>query len=319
MLKSVQGLWKDFFGIRDDGRKREYGSLDEVRKRSALRSRRKQMRPTGKSVLKRPRKVTDRKTEEKIRSNRRKTPKRRLTKIFQTIRDVFSNDNENMSKMQNVCGDMTRILKKRSQGRPSYMDTDTAKSRILRSGAFKRKISELKYNKQRISELRSGSSDGSSGKDRNQSLYLDREILLQRQIKKRDEKIKALESKLQSLQEALNYSNEKYRILEDLLDSSNIDPSYTKSRRTMSNLARENDEIKPLKIDLSPSPIRRTNSLFTSSPMKTYNRDGNIPEMQPLQENISPACPTPPYRSRETEKEDETLSPISVDFSSYLS
>ncbi|EGA57550.1 Nbp1p [Saccharomyces cerevisiae FostersB] len=231
----------------------------------------------------------------------------------------FSNDNENMSKMQNVCGDMTRILKKRSQGRPSYMDTDTAKSRILRSDAFKRKISELKYNKQRISELRSGSSDGSSGKDRNQSLYLDREILLQRQIKKRDEKIKALESKLQSLQEALNYSNEKYRILEDLLDSSNIDPSYTKSRRTMSNLARENDEIKPLKIDLSPSPIRRTNPLFTSSPMKTYNRDGNIPEMQPLQENISPACPTPPYRSRETEKEDETLSPISVDFSSYLS
>lgn len=65
MLKSVQGLWKDFFGIRDDGRKREYGSLDEVRKRFALRSRRKQMRPTGKSVLKRPRKVTDRKTEEK--------------------------------------------------------------------------------------------------------------------------------------------------------------------------------------------------------------------------------------------------------------
>lgn len=319
MLKSVQGLWRDFFGIRDDGRKREYGSLDEVRRRSALRNKRRQMRPTGKSILKRPRKVQDRRAEENFHSNRKRTPKRRLTRLFQTIREVFSNDNENMNKMQNVCGDMTRILKKRSQGRPSYMDTNTAKTRILRSDAFKRKITELKYNKQRISELRNDISDAPTGKDGNQSLYLDREILLQRQIKKRDEKIKSLESKMKSLQDALNYSNEKYRILEDLLDSSNIDPSYTKSRRTMSNLARENDEIKPVKIDLSPSPIRRTNSLFTSSPMKTYNRDGKIPEMQPLQENISPACPTPPHRSRDTEKADETLSPISVDFSSYLS
>ncbi|CAI4035349.1 hypothetical protein SMKI_12G5020 [Saccharomyces mikatae IFO 1815] len=319
MLKSVQGLWKDFFGVRNDGRKREYGSLDEVRRRSTLRNRRKLLRVTGKSALKRPRKVPDRRPQEQLSRGTGKTFRRRLKRIFQTIRDVFSNDNENMNKMQSICGDMTIILKKPCQKRPSYMDANMAKSRILRSDAFKRKISELKYNKQRISELRNGSSDVLIGKDGSKSLYLDREILLQRQIKKRDEKIKSLESKLQSLQEALNYSNEKYRILEDLLDSSNIDPSYTKTRRTMSNLARKNEEITPLKIDLSPSPIRRTNSLFTSSPMKIYNRNAKIPEIPPLEEHVSSTCPTPPHRSRETEKADETLSPISVDFSSYLS
>ncbi|CAI4047270.1 hypothetical protein SKDZ_12G4820 [Saccharomyces kudriavzevii ZP591] len=319
MLESVQGLWRDFFGVRDDGRKREYGSLDEVRRRSALRNKRKHTRSTGKSMLRRPRKVADRKPQESLDKGREKTSKRRLARIFQTIKDVFSNDNEDMSKMQSICGDMTRILKKPPQGRPSYMDASTAKSRILRSGAFKRKISELKYNKQRIIELRNESSDAPSRTNANQSLYLDREMLLQRQIRNRDEKIRSLESKLQSLQDKLNYSNEKYRILEDLLDSSNIDPSYTKSRRAMSNLAKENGEIKPLKIDISPSPIRRTNSLFTSSPMKTYMRDGKIPKMKPLHEIISADCPTPPYRSRETERADETLSPISVDFSSYLS
>ncbi|EJS41226.1 nbp1p [Saccharomyces arboricola H-6] len=318
MLESVQGLWRDFFGTRNDGRKREYGSLNEIRRRSALRNKRKQVHSTRKSMLRRPRKVPDRKPQEDYGSGHEKTSKQRLRRIFQTIKDVFSNDNENMNKMQSICGDMTKILKKPSQGRPSFMDASTAKSRILRSDAFKRKISELKYNKQRISELRNGSSGASSGKDANQSLYLDREMLLQRQIKKRDEKIRCLERKLQSLQDELNYSNEKYRILEDLLDSSNIDPSYTKSRRAMSNLAKENDEIKPLKIDLSPSPIRKTNSISTSSPMKTHNRDAKVPEMQPLYENISPYCPTPPYRSRESEKADETLSPISVDFSSYL-
>ncbi|CAI4047458.1 hypothetical protein N7582_004114 [Saccharomyces uvarum] len=319
MLESVQGLWKDFFGTGNDGRKREYGSLNEIRRRSALKNKRKHIRSTGKSLLKRPRKASDRKDQEILDGGRRRTPKRRLSRIFQTIKDVFSNDHENMNKMQHICGDMTRILKKPSQGRPSYLDTDTAKSRILRSDAFKRKLSELKYNKQRISELRNISSDAPCGNDANQSLYLDREMLLQRQIKKRDEKIRSLEIKLQSLQDELNYSNEKYRILENLLDSSNIDPSYTKSRRAMSNLVRENDQIKPLKIDLSPSPIRRTNSLYTSSPMKTYTRDEKIPEMQPLHESISPDSPTPPHCSRETEKADETLSPISVDFSSYLS
>lgn len=43
----MQGLWKDFFGTGNDGRKREYGSLNEIRRRSALKNKRKHIRSTG--------------------------------------------------------------------------------------------------------------------------------------------------------------------------------------------------------------------------------------------------------------------------------
>ncbi|CCD26922.1 Csa1p NDAI_0J00300 [Naumovozyma dairenensis CBS 421] len=97
------------------------------------------------------------------------------------------------------------------------------------------------------------------------------------QLRRLERQVEKMGSRINGLVRDLKFAQERNALYQTLLDESNIDGGYVKSRRDMKNI--EKDNIKPQMQDqqLLLSPRRALNPLVTSSPLRQQ-----------------PNCPPPP-------------------------
>lgn len=343
MLESVRGFIGEILGYEaSDPRKKEYGSLDEVRQagnggharsdRNRLRRRRviasnddlanntKYVRPQNKNRV------------SKRRNYSAKNGRSTFGKLMSSIKKVFSTEDQDLNLMQQACGNANAMLpaaarrssQKGPEGRRKLRD------RIIRSEAFKRKLLEIKYDDRMLEQVRRGRSMSAGRRITNsddglqdfQPLQEDKVVLLQRKLQELDSKVQDMDKELQITNKKLKFAQEKNTLLESLLDDANVDSEYVKSRRDIKNLQKEN--LKP-ETELPPSPRRSINPLFTSSPMRkpasVQNQEHDIQEQpQESTQNFYSKYPKIPETELLVQGRDRaSLSPIRIDYSKYSS
>ncbi|GAV53540.1 hypothetical protein ZYGR_0AK00420 [Zygosaccharomyces rouxii] len=342
MLESVRGFFGEILGYQAaDPRKKEYGSLDDVRNdnkqgtggsharsdRNRLRRRRavasngdpadnrKYVRPQNNNRV------------SKMRNPPARTGRSTFSKLMKSIKNVFSTEDQDLSLMQQACGNTNAMLPPAAR-RGAHQGSEGRKrlrDRIVRSEAFKRKLLEIEYDDRMLEQVRRGRSVSggrrriSDGLHDFQPLQDDKVILLQRKLQELDSKVQDMDKELQITQKKLKFAQEKNTLLESLLDDANIDSEYVKSRRDIKNLQKEN--LKP-EAELPPSPRRSVNPLFTSSPMrKPSSAQDQEQEQDPGQDptqNFYSKYPKIPETELLVQGRDRTsLSPIRIDYSKY--
>lgn len=325
MLEPLKRYLDDF--LSSDPRKREYGDLEDVRRgkqeRSPQRERsrvrlgpRSKARPNANFAGNVSRRMPKR--DRMNRSNgliKKKPPTRDsaggIKSMWRSLKTIFSSEEQDLDLMQRACNDVTAMIPaKRGPSGPE--ERRQLRERIARSEAFKRKVLQVKYDDQMLTELRRGRSRQRPDDPRGSSLTDDQVTLLQKQISHLQTRLKDALEDLQITQKRLKFAKEKNALLESLLDDSNIDREYVKSRRDIKNIQRDN--LIP-DTELPPSPRRTVNPLFTSSPMRNiatrdepaatasdfYNKYPRIPETEALAKN----------------QRSDSLSPIRIDYSKY--
>ncbi|QLQ78630.1 hypothetical protein HG537_0A08780 [Torulaspora globosa] len=323
MLDSV----KKYMGevLSSDGRKREFGDLEEVRNRRQrqgpmgsrnrvkLRGRGKigtNANLAGNGSRRMPRK------ERMIRYNERagaisrmREPAGGLKAVWRSLKAFFSREDQDLGLMQRACTNLDAMVSpsKRLSGAEERRQL---KERIARSEAFKRKVLQVKYDNEMLKEIRVGRSRQRTDETVAHTLTDDQVTLLQKKITHLEKELKNSREDLRITQKRLKFANEKNALLESLLDDANIDREYVKSRRDIKNIQRDN--LIP-ETELPPSPRRAVNPLYTSSPMRNgskdesaattdfYNKYPKIPETEVLAKN----------------QKNDSLSPIRIDYSKY--
>lgn len=328
VLESVKRYLGDL--LSNDPRKKEYGDLEDIRRgrkeRSPLRERsRVRLGPRNKTwaganfagngsrrMLRKERMARSVKTNG-IAKKRPPTHSSSsgLKSLWNSIRTVFTNEDQNLDLLQLACSNVTSIVPSRKTiSGPE--ERRQLKERIARSEAFKRKVNQLKYDDDMLQELRRGRSRQRTEDPYIPSLTDDQVTLLQKKITQLEKRLKDALEDLQITQKRLKFAKEKNTLLESLLDDANIDREYVESRRDIKNIQRDN--LKP-DTELPPSPRRTVNPLFTSSPMRNvasreepassatdfYNKYPKIPETEALANN----------------QRNDSLSPIRIDYSKY--
>lgn len=346
MLESVQNFVGQVFGgtqtgdgdtIANDPRKKDYGDLDDIkymnddmnssRRQAATRTReRAKARLGARSKIRGNADLAGHgnsrmlKRERTVRSNDRvrKKPnmkRGRISSIWQSLKTVFSNEDQDLNLMQRACGNVN-VMIPQSKSLSGPDERRRMKERFSRSEAFKRKLLEIKYDDKLLDQLRRGRSHlkkGNMGLPQGQTITDDQVVLLQRKLVDLETRLKNMFKDLQITHKKLKFAQEKNILLESLLDDANIDSEYVKSRRDIKNIQKEN--LKP-ETELPPSPRRTVNPLFTSSPMRKpsvdhgeelgttdsyYNKYPKIPETEIL------------VKGQRT----HSLSPIRIDYSKY--
>lgn len=310
-----------------DPRKRDFGDLDEVKRRrrqgqSPMRQRSRvklggrgkiqtNANFAGNGSRRMPRK------ERMIRSSdrtRRSVPRRdsagSLKTLWKSLKTFFSKEDQDLNLMQRACTNLDAVVTP-SKSVSGSEERRQLRERIARSEAFKRKVLQVKYDSEMLKELRVGRARSRGDESASaHNLTDDQVTLLQKKISSLENRLKNSQEDLRITQKRLKFANEKNALLESLLDDANIDREYVKSRRDIKNIQRDN--LIP-ETDLPPSPRRTVNPLYTSSPMRTgskdepaastefYNKYPKIPETEVLAKN---------HRS-------DSLSPIRIDYSKY--
>lgn len=339
MLESVRGFIGEILGYKAaDPRKKEYGSLDDIRSRSQVRSDRNKLRrkkaiagngySTNNRRYMRPQ---DNKRVSKMKGSANKTGPGRLARVMKSIKNVFSTEDQDLDLMQRACGNTNAMLPSAARRGTHHEERKRLRDRIVKSDAFKRKLLEIKYDDRMLEEIRRGRSVSRSGSGNrriigeesqdSQPLQDDKMVLLQKRLQELESKVQDMDKDLQISQKRLKFAQEKNALLESLLDDANIDGEYVKSRRDIKNLQREN--LKP-ESELPPSPRRTVNPLFTSSPMRSkpsssvQDNDNNEQNAHgPTQDFYSKYPKIPETELLVQERNRNSLSPIRIDYSKY--
>lgn len=344
MLESVRGFVGEILGYQSaDPRKKEYGNLDDIRNENNQDARSSHTR-SDRNRLRRKRAIASNGNSagnrkyvrpqnnnrvSKVRDRSTRTGRGTFSKLMNSIKDVFSTEDQDLNLMQQACGNTNAMLplaarrgpNQGSEGRKRLRD------RILRSEAFKRKLLEIKYDDRMLEQVRRGRSASAGRRSVNDGLYDfqplrgDKVVLLQRKLEELDSKVQDMDKELQITQKKLKFAQEKNTLLESLLDDANIDSEYVKSRRDIKNLQKEN--LKP-EAELPPSPRRSINPLFTSSPMRKpssaqeQEQEQGQEQRKDPQQNFYNKYPRIPETELLVQERDRTsLSPIRIDYSKY--
>lgn len=360
MLESVQHLIGDFFGrpvgTAHDGRKREHGDLRRIKARATMprycsdsnkagerNSRRsytlhstegnseytrREDRPMDHKykVVKPVRKLTRSHVSEHTKAPK---SKRRFTLsgLYEALKSVFTNDDQTLNLMQRTCGNADELV---SRSRLSKEHEERyLRNRISSSRAFKKKLSEINYDRTMLEKLRESGKrlplDSSNmtmhrkWQPSSESIEDDRIRLLELRCSHKDEQLKTIKKELEITKRKLEFAKEKNTILKAILNDANVDSDYVKSRRDIKNL--QTDNLKPQE-ELPPSPVRTVNPLFTSSPVrKTQSQEDTISEKadgkQDTYYNKYPKIPETENLARK--ENNESMSPIRVDYTKYSS
>ncbi|QLG72255.1 hypothetical protein HG535_0C06100 [Zygotorulaspora mrakii] len=357
MLESIQRILVDFWGSKDhngggnvrslqrDGRKREYGNLDDIRSNTVNYSgdtRNRDIRTRYKQRLDKRNRA--RMQEEEKNNNRgigtrygeqqrydknrirKQTTDRpgRLSLMWRSLKTVFSNEEQDLTQFQEACGNVNVMIPQNKKPNGTE-ERRRLRERIARSEAFKRKLLEIKYDENMLEQMRRGRSRFPRLGNRNSEVYRqsqniseDRITLLQRRVTELEENLLHVTRDLQITQKKLKFAQEKNTLLESLLDDANIDSEYVKSKRDMKNIQREN--LKP-DSELPPSPRRTVNPLFTSSPMRNPSANTNTQPEDPslaLRDDFYNRYPKIPETESLTQaQKSHSLSPIRIDYSKY--
>lgn len=338
MFEGIQRVVTNLIGT-DDKRKHDYGSLEEIKRRSrngkfvnghginrstdhSRLTRAKRRRIMMNEINKYDGKVNKPRHDVKhqnymISKSARKNNK--TSRILNAIKSVFSNEDQTLMSMATV--DLNSIV---SNDKKGTNEDEYIKRKILRSNAFKKKVTELDYNKKLIGELRKSKQNIGSTNILEDDLNEDRYKLLYRKYQSMKDKLSKTEEELNSIKETLRYSQEMNALLQEALDNANIDDTYLKSRRDIKNLQKEN--VLPER-ELSPSPRRTVNPLFTSSPVRKPNLNQKNSKNNEI--NDSPTKDISNFYNKyprlpETEllaqdKVEPSLSPVRIDYSRYSS
>lgn len=337
MFETIKDL---FAGVvtTSDRRKKEHGSLADIKRRSM--NKRKRALGHNKSITNTDQRNAEYLNKLKMRNSRRgkvgKPPLRggymnsvdikpdtkesRARMVLNAVKSIFSNEDQTLMNMAST--DINKLL--RNQGYDK--NQENLKDSILRSNAFKKKVTELEYNKRMLRDLRRSGVSGNYNIIRDDDLEEDRYLLLQKKCQKIKKRLHEVEQELKSVQDSLRYSQEMNALLQETLDKANIDDAYLKSRRQIKNLQKEN--VLPER-ELSPSPRRPIDPLFTSSPVRKSRNgeeNGSKPKTDykhsPIKEtsNFYDKYPKLPETEQlAQDKGNHSLSPIRIDYSRYSS
>ncbi|KAL3230850.1 NAP1-binding protein [Nakaseomyces bracarensis] len=322
----------------NDRRKHDYGSLDEIKRRSrkgrlidrnsinksgdsSRLTRAKRRRLMVGETNRHEGKVNKPSLNKKYYNpeyQQKERQRSRSSNIFKAIKSVFSNEDQTLMSMASV--DLNNIANIHHAG---INDNEYIKKRILKSEAFKKKVTELDYNKKLIGELRKSRQPKRNNEIFEEDINEDRYKLLYRKYQYVRDKLTNTEDELKSVKETLRYSQEMNVLLQEALDKANIDDAYLKSRRDIKNLQKEN--VLPER-ELSPSPRRTVNPLFTSSPVRrpiaAHKGDTDDVVDSPTKDisnfyNKYPKLPETELLAQD--KVDPSLSPVRIDYSRYSS
>lgn len=223
MLESVRGFIGDILGYQaTDPRKKEYGSLDDVRTsnrqggsgsharldRNRLR-RRRAIASNGDSANSRKYvRPQDGNRVNKMRNPSARTGPGTLSKLMKSIKNVFSTEDQDLTLMQQACGNTNAMLPPAAR-RGAHQGAEGRKKlrdRIVRSEAFKRKLLEIKYDDRMLEQVRRGRSVSGSrrrigeGYQGIEPLQDDKVGLLQRKLQELDSKVQDMDKELQITQ-----------------------------------------------------------------------------------------------------------------------
>lgn len=245
MLESVQKFLGDFFGsneqktsLRNDPRKIEYGTLDDIRKPDMGDDRHTTARSTYRRRMERRNKF---KASQQMSANadlpinnRNRVRKQPIAKpgalaaAWKNLKTVFSNEEQDLTLLQQACGNVNAMVPQNTRSnRPE--ERKRLRERMARSEAFKRKLIEIKYDDQMLEQLRRGRSRFSKqneGALRSQgqahNITDDQITLLQRKVNELESSLRNVSKELQITQKRLKFAQEKNTLLESLLDLSLI-------------------------------------------------------------------------------------------------
>ncbi|QLL33720.1 hypothetical protein HG536_0F00440 [Torulaspora globosa] len=323
MLESV----KKYVGevLSSDPRKRDFGDLEEVKRRRQRQSpmgQRNRVKLGGRSRIKThanfagngsrrmPRKERMIRYSEGAGANARiREPAGGLKAVWKSLKTFFSSEDQDLGLMQKACTNLDSMVSpsKRLSGAEERRQL---KERIARSEAFKRKVLQVKYDSEMLKELRVGRSRQRADETAAHNLSDDQVTLLQKKIAHLESELKNSREDLRITQKRLKFANEKNALLESLLDDANIDREYVKSRRDIKNIQRDN--LIP-ESELPPSPRRAVNPLYTSSPMRNGSKD----ESAAATDFYSKYPKIPETEALAKNQKNDSLSPIRIDYSKY--
>ncbi|SCU91151.1 LAMI_0E04918g1_1 [Lachancea mirantina] len=308
MVTSIKELVSGLFGAKET-RKREDGSLSRWR-RTAREARKPQFRvqkPRERTKIG-PRRVTRRTT------NDLKTVQSKGW--LDRIKSVFSSEEDDLKAMEKAYAGYTVTT-----GVPQTLHTRSQiQRRIANSAALKRRLLEKQYDDRMLDELRRVPRKALGPKRLPHASEMDQVILLETQLADVTQRLATTKDELRVMHKKLKFATEKNSLLESLIDDTNIDDDYLKSRRRITNLQR--NDLKPAPDTLLPSPVHHVAPLVTSSPSK-YRIPADI--LQDTELDFYAKYPTIPkaenFKNDPNDLSDhsDSLSPIRVDYSKYNS
>lgn len=315
MFSTSSKSLKDYFSgwlDNNDGRKREYGSLQDWKRKQKQKhqqSQHRQRQPQQRNA----RNYKVGKTSRPIRT----LPNTKQKSMWDKVKSIFSTEDQDLRAMKQVYSDFKLG--------PQYdrdLHTRSQVERIAKSEAFRRKLLEKKYDDKRLRELRRGRSPTRTN-SRIHTLSSDQSdlvILLQHRIHEMEHNLHNLEKELKITKKKLRFSQEKTSLLEGLLDDANVDDDYVKFKRKITNLQREN--VKPASA-LPPSPehanTKPLDPLFTSSPIRFNLPSDHEDQEDPNKHKYYSRYPRIPETEDLNKDNEPSLSPIRVDYSKYSS
>ncbi|CCK70272.1 Nbp1p KNAG_0D05340 [Huiozyma naganishii CBS 8797] len=300
MLDSVRGLLRDFFGdpLAADGRKVEHGSLDDLRRRhfqgtrtgsvvrrrlsqNTVEQRRRRLRSYSEGRAKPSAGSRHRisKTKFNSKGTARGSSGSRMSRMLQNVKSMFSNDAANLDRMKLTSETLTIGTGRSRAGWDTQM-----RHKIQQSNAFKRKLSELKYDRQQLMLLRewerfqernAGPSRSLANNGNMPTLEDDRVVLLQRENERLSRQLAVRDSEIQLLKKRLDCleSNTKLRAKDELLDLLSADSNaleeemdvVPKHSSSEVHSLRNGPEAQTTHSARSFSPVRVDYSMYSSS------------------------------------------------------
>lgn len=307
VINSIGEYIKDWW-YPDDGRKREYGSIKScINERNKIKSTR--VKPSQRYNY-RVRKPVKERTSNVLNKQKNNTD------LWNRIKSIFNQEEQDLQNMKHAYSDFRLV-------NPTYKcnSLNNTTSMVAQSEIFKKKLLEKKYDDRMRDQLRRGRSKKQSkplsGLPTSDS---DQIILLKRKLDILETDLERTNKELQITKKKLAFAQEKNQLFESLINDTQVDDNYVKSRRRISNLQKDNQNLE-LK-SLSPSPIRRSaiSPLFTSSPIRfNLKSDSASKYKNEHDDKFYKKYPNIPQTKQLTRHLEESLSPIRVDYSKYSS
>lgn len=313
-MESLKQYWNSWW-VENDGRKKAYYSLPDKSQNKAHRYR-----------IQKPRNIRPRYESRDIAQPKTKAVEQRHS-TWSKLKSLFDTDKRDITEMKHAYVDYKLPATEQSS-------TQFEINKLLANERFKKKLMEKRYEENMLDELRRGRPRISTARRANMDArrainHADEVILLRTKIEKLERRLSNALEELAITKKKLEFAKEKNSLLEELFDDGNMETEYVKSRRNIMNL--QNSDRKPelKQLPRSPSPVLHVDPMFTSSPIRGtlaepnsdafkndafYEKYPKIPETERLGSYYSPENFS---RNNRDPKNENSLSPVRVDYSKY--
>ncbi|CCC71327.1 hypothetical protein NCAS_0H00170 [Naumovozyma castellii] len=334
MLQSVQHFFTEFFNrspknIDNCGRRKKYyNGLKGMRRKERGRSLKRrsdsvlhrELYPSLSSENKHFKTVSDPKPSRQLKTRRNRIektynnyPKVKTVKdsllrsLLSRLGTLFSNNEYSMERMQKTCNNISAIV----QPNPlkSGEEQEILVRRITASKAFQKKLKDIQYDKQMLTQLKSRVPDKNiSYRSQLSSNNITEDKIRLLSIKNRELETELNKTKdlLQLTKKDLKFAKDKNDLLQSLLRDEKTDEKFLQYKAHVLNSSTGNPGRNDGYLASSPSSQENRDNDFGTP--NYYNRYPKIPSTEVLKKNHG-----------RHDHHNNSLSPIRIDFTKYSS